>query len=600
MYKSLLTLFAAFSMFTTSAATVNFTVNVATPEAVSCTVNGEEREVTAGDNDFTVEEYTAVKFASVAPWYITEVVNQAGTPSSVYGGEWSIYPSTYDEGSKYTIKTKNLDEARVDDLTINVDDASLVRASLTGYNTTLELVNGENKIKFDSAVEEYLNISSTNGKPIYEVKQNGTAVTDNYGQYQIKLAANDVIDITAAIPDKDVTVTFAYNETGVGAIKSVSIDGTEVENFDGTTLAMKAGQELSFIGSSDYKIDSATIDGTTISWTGEYAYRTTVMNDMAIAIEAHPYGKINYTVKVDDPQNIIFYRGYEYQNDIVELQAGENQLQISEVATSVTWKAADGCFITSVTIDGTPYEYGSSTNVTEGMVIEFVTGKIVKDKTAIVWIDSKETADAYFSLEGYDRTPIEIENGYNTIPFYDGMIPFHLSWYSNNPSVNQVYINDELIDPMYEGSTSYELIPEDGDVIKIFLAQEATLCNVAFTGANDVEATATADLVKNVDMATTFTCLSGTQFSISGDKISVSVGGTEIAADADGNYTFTVIDTDTEVVLAQASSVSVITGQESIDDMVYSITGVAVGTRASLCDLAPGVYICNGKKLLVK
>ena len=95
-------------------------------------------------------------------------------------------------------------------------------------------------------------------------------IADSYGTYTIHLEEGCVVDITAVIPDKDVNVSFKYSENGTGAISAVSIDGTAVDNFDGISLKMKAGQTLSFNSDPDYKIDSAKIDGTSISWTGGY------------------------------------------------------------------------------------------------------------------------------------------------------------------------------------------------------------------------------------------------------------------------------------------------------------------------------------------
>lgn len=600
----LIPLFAALFSMTAFAETVNFKVNLSNPASLTCTVNGTERQLAAGDNDFSVEAYSAVSFKSVPPYYISGVTNANGTPQSIYGGEWNLYPGVSDEGNVYKIAVINIENERDSEFTINVDDPTLVNARLSGWDQTVNLKKGANTVPFSYISEEFLYISSAMDKPLYEVKANGVNVADSYGTYTIHLEEGCVVDITAAIPDKDVNVSFKYSENGTGAISAVSIDGTAVDNFDGISLKMKAGQTLSFNSDPDYKIDSAKIDGTSISWTGGYAYRTIVMADMEIEIAAHPYAKLPFKVIIDDPTNIAFYRGYEYQNDIITLAAGENNLEISEASPTVSWKAIDGCYITSVNINGTPLSSGTWTEIKENTVIEFVTGKIVMDKKAVVWIDKREAADVYFSIEGADRTRIDIETGYNVIPFYDGMNPFNFGWYSNNPNnVNLVYLDGEPIEPAYPGSTNYSMTIPDNGVVKIFLAEEPVKCNVAFTVEDGIDATVTQDIVKTVaDWRAGIECFKGTKVAVSGEGIEVSVGGTKLAKDSEGDYVFTVEEQTTSVNISKDPSAGIgsIETDNAADDAVYTLMGIRVGTRSSMRDLAPGIYIINGKKVVNK
>ncbi|WP_304479808.1 hypothetical protein, partial [uncultured Duncaniella sp.] len=76
----LIPLLAALFSMTALAETVNFKVNVSDPASLTCTVNGTERQLAAGDNDFSVEAYSAVSFKPVPPYYISGVTNANGTP----------------------------------------------------------------------------------------------------------------------------------------------------------------------------------------------------------------------------------------------------------------------------------------------------------------------------------------------------------------------------------------------------------------------------------------------------------------------------------------------------------------------------------------
>ena len=590
---------------TALADTVNFKVNVSNPASLTCTVGGTPRQLVAGANDFSVEAYTAVSFKSVAPYYITNVTNASGTPQSVYQGEWTLYPGTYDEGSVYTIAVININNERDSEFVINIDDPSLVNARLSGWDQTVNLTEGKNTVRFSYLTEQYLYISSTTGKPLREVKVNGSNVAASNGTYTIELDEDYVVDITAVIPDKPVKVDFTYSETGFGAIGSVSVDGTKVEDFDGRTLSMKAGQTLTFNPDSGFKFDSVKIDGSQINWSGTYAYSVTVMDDMSVEVDAHPYGKIPFKVIVDDPSNIIFYRGYEYQNDVVALQAGENNLEVPENNTTVSWKVADGCFITSVSVNGSVLSYGSSTQVSQDMTIEFVTGKIVMDKNAVVWIDNREAANVYFSLEGSDRSRLDIGTGYNVISFYDGMNPFGISWFGQNPAptVNKVYLDGELVSPMYEGSTSYQITIPDNGVVKIFLVEEPVECNVAFIAAEGVEASVKYDTVKDLsDWRSGFQCFKGTRVAVSGEGLKVAVGGVDVPKSEDGDYVFAVSDPSTTVTVAKDENVGVdaIVVAESDSDVVYTLMGTRAGIRGEMNRMAPGIYIINGKKVVKK
>lgn len=607
----LIALFAVVCSFSAAADDVNFKVDVPNPAAVKCTVNGVERELTQGLNDFSVPNYSPVAFESVAPHLLTKVTNKAGTPQNVYGGQWSLYVYPDSEGEVYTLVTINLDESRDSQCTITVDDPSRVNAALSGYNQPVMLKEGVNTVKFNSETESSLIVDNAVwDKPIYEIKLGDEIQYPNYyGSYEIPLTNNCEITITALVPDKDVTVTFTYSEQGEGAIKSVKVEGEEVADFDGKTLTMKAGQNLEVVPNTDFKIESMTMNGQETNWSGSYNWSTTVMNDTELAIDAHPYGTIHYTVKVDDPSNIVFYKGYSYRNDIINLVAGDNHLEISEGEPYVCWTAAEGCFIESALVDGEPLPYGNGTNMKEGTVVEFTTGKIVLDKTAVVWLSDTEVT-TYYSLRCGDTNMNNIVSGYNVIPFWSGMVPFQLSFTLKEgvTMVNKVYLNDELLNPYYKTETyaSYnDITPEDKSVLKVFIAESPVECNVTFNAPEGLEATVTYDRIKTLDkLADGLACFKGTEVAIEGpEDLTVKVGETELEKNDDNKFVFTVADPATTVTLADKSSgveSVVISTEADANAAVYNLMGVRVGTRADLNTLPAGIYVLNGQKVIVK
>ena len=311
---------------------INVTFRVSDADAVLMDINGTVTTLQAGNNSFNLDEYTYATFSGVSPYIITGVTNSSGTPESIYGGMWykSIYSS--DEGQVYTISVKNLDETRTASCTVKVDDPSLVDATLSGTNSPVSFTEGSNTLKFDPTTETTLTLSSTNyQKPLYKVTLDGVDVPSDGGSFNVPLTQGCVIDITAKIPAVPVNVTFTYSDEGLGALSSVAVEGQTVTDFNGTSLSMKAGQSLVLKPNSLYNITGFKINDETISWTGGYDYTIgCVTGDTQIYIEAHPYGTVNATLNVSDPNQITVYRGYSYQNDVMTLTGTSNAIQMPE------------------------------------------------------------------------------------------------------------------------------------------------------------------------------------------------------------------------------------------------------------------------------
>lgn len=590
-----------------SAEAINVTFHVDYANAVTMRFNGTSQTLVPGDNNFDLNNYDYLSFEGIQPYVIDKVTNASGTPENVYSGMWYKTISSSDEGQTYNIAVKNLDEARTASCTVIVDDPSLVRASFMGTYAAVNLSDGINTVKYDPELESTLIISSSDYyKPIYKVTLDGADVTSQSGTYYVQLSQGCEVEITAKIPEVPVTVTFSYSEEGAGAISSVAVDGQPVEDFDGTTVNMTAGQSLTINPNTAYNITAFKINDEQKYWSGTYAYKIqSVTADTQIYVEAHPYSTIGVTVKVSDPNQLVLYRGYSYQNDIVALTSTETVVELPENNTVMSWKAADGCYIKSVKVNGEAYtnEY---VNCSDGMVIEFETEAIVMDKTAVVWIDDRNAPDSYFSFQTATREQLgeNMASGYNTIAFYDGYNPFGLSWYSKTPVVGKVYVNDVPEVPMYEGSTTYELTLADGDVVKVFYAAEPVDCSVKFTLGEGVTANVTRDIICDVaDLGATLSCFAGTQINIAkaDDSIDVKVNGEALTALEGGeNYQFVVTapETNVEITARDPNSIDGITGDSAVAAPVYNLQGVKVSE--TLEGLPAGIYITSGRKVVVK
>lgn len=586
---------------------INVTFRVSDADAVLMDINGTVTTLQAGNNSFNLDEYTYATFSGVSPYIITGVTNSSGTPESIYGGMWykSIYSS--DEGQVYTISVKNLDETRTASCTVKVDDPSLVDATLSGTNSPVSFTEGSNTLKFDPTTETTLTLSSTNyQKPLYKVTLDGVDVPSDGGSFNVPLTQGCVIDITAKIPAVPVNVTFTYSDEGLGALSSVAVEGQTVTDFNGTSLSMKAGQSLVLKPNSLYNITGFKINDETISWTGGYDYTIgCVTGDTQIYIEAHPYGTVNATLNVSDPNQITVYRGYSYQNDVMTLTGTSNAIQMPENNAMISWEVANGCYIESVKVNGNAYT-SDNVSVTEGMVIDIVTKAIVMDKTAEVWVDDRSKIVNYFSLQTTTREDLSesIESGYNELKFYSGYVPFLLTWYTENTVVGKVYINDELQSPVYEGSNNYQLNLENLDIVKIFYAEEPVSCTVNFTVEDDVDPQVVRDVIRDVtDLTQPLSCFAGTQIDINKatQAFDVKVNNQALAPLVDtGNYRFNVTEPQTNVVISKKNTVGIgnIDAEGSVSAPVYNLQGVKVSD--TLQGLPAGIYITAGKKVMVK
>lgn len=587
---------------------INVTFRVSDADAVQMEIYGQDMvTLQRGDNKFDLPEYTSATFSGVSSYVITGVTNSSGTPESMYGGMWYKTVYSTDEGQIYTISVKNLDAARTASCTVKVDDPSLVDATLSGTYSPVAFNEGSNTLKFDPTTETTLMLSSTNyQKPLYKVTLDGVDVTSDGGSFNVPLTQGCVIDITAKIPAVPVTVTFTYSEEGLGALSSVAVEGQTVTDFNGTSLSMTAGQSLKLNPNSLYNITGLKVNGETQSWSGGYAYTIgAVTGDTQIYIEAHPYGTVNATLNVSDPNQIVVYRGYSYNNDIITLAGTSNAIQMPENNTMISWKVANGCYIESVKVDGSDYSSDYLT-ITEGMVIDIVTKAIVMDKTAQVWIDDRSKIVNYFSLQTNTREDLSesIQSGYNELKFYSGYVPFLLTWYTENTVVGKVYINDELQSPMYVGSNNYQLNLENLDIVKIFYAEEPVSCTVNFTVEDEVDPQVVRDVIRDVtDLAQPLNCFAGTQIDINKatQAFDVKVNSQALTPLTDtGNYRFNVTEPQTDVVISKKNTTGIvgIDAEGNVPAPVYNLQGVKVSD--TLEGLPAGIYITAGKKVMVK
>ena len=591
--------------------------NVDNPDNVTIIVDGVNQTLVAGDNEITLNApygyYNSVYVNATDGNFITEVMkdgaNQVYNP---YNTSWSFYPSDADAGKTISIKTIAGKDARTASCTVNVDDASKVRVQRNGTYSNVELQNGENTVYYIPGYETMLMIdAATYGTTLYKVTMNGEDLTYSYG-YSANLSneGGDKIDIKANFPEGlayNVKFTYVDETKAKGVVTGVTVNGTAIENYDAAEgFNVPAGQSVAIsFDNVSYKIDAVKVNGSIAYTYSSYSFTPTA--DTEINIDAHKYGNVKATLKIDNKENVTVYKGYSYQNDVITVNDGDNEIELSENNAIITIKANSGCYITSVTYGETTLsnqgEY-TINPVTEGMVISVVSGAIVRDKSFTINIDDISAAQYGFNLTRTDHTQVEnLATGANKVAFAENETHYQLSAYGS--PVFGVFKKGVMINPSYQGSTSIEFDAADGDVFDAYVKELPKTYNVKFELAEGMysyqfnEVSASYVGASNQWSNIGFTAVEGTSFEItiipaSGLNIVVKVGETTYNADVNGAFV---------VPVSEATTISIEDGtgtginsinSENADNTFYTLQGVKVSGKAK------GLYIKNGKKIVVK
>lgn len=590
------------------------TVKVEDPEHLSATLNSEPYALTAGDNVIEYDYSATLSISTTDENYVVKsfynLTENYQMNSFVSAVNTSFY--SWSDGNEYSISAINLTEARSGNFTVKVDDPSLIDARLAGTYTKLEMTPGENAIKFIPDVETYLTISPTNyNQPLYQVLKNGEPVPAQYGSYQVYLEEGVEIDIQAVFPDLPATVSFNYLNDCRGIITAVNVNGSPVTDYtDGFTARLGDQVEL-YIDQSLYKFNSIQLnDGNkeTYIW-GSYQ-ATLLKEENVITIDAQRHATYDITVNLTNPDQVELYRGQSYNGvQLTDLAAGENTVQMTTANTTLTVKAAAGCFITSVTANGEPvsvnYANQYEVQTTEGMTIDIVSGEVVRDQTLILYIDDVTKAPYGYDMyrSDTDHSRIQVTSGYNTVKFCAADLPLRISFYQ--PELAKAYLNNEPYDPEYENGTSYQISDiEDGDIFKVYMVAEPSTHNISFYISEGVTLKSiTHDRVNPFDHNSVLSVLTGTEINIEPDQNTGDLQATlddDLLEATDGIYTFNAsADHQFQLIYTPAGIENVITGTVNDSD-VYNLQGIRVATNGATDHLPAGIYIKGGRKVIVR
>ena len=481
-----------------------------------------------GTNEITVPQYGALTIEAKQGYYLKSVLKTIDADNSAPQTinnltSCNIYVSDADNNKLFTVKSADLAAARTGSCTVNVDNASKVRVSRNESRTAVALQNGENTVKWIPNTEKTLVITNANygDAPIYKVTLDGNDVTPSSGQYFVTLTAGCVVDIKADYPDVSYPVKFNFtDEKAKGVISKVMADGVEVKNYNDADFKLKAGTKLSLkFDQSNYALDAFKVNGTATTIYG--TYECYVKDNLVFDIQAHKYATVKAVLTVDNAANITAYEGQSYNNKVITLQNGSNNIELGEKNNLIQIKPNSGCKIESIKANGTPvtanYEGAYEIRLTDGMTIEVTTSAIVRDQKATVFIDDISLANYGFNFYRSDHSTVKMQTGENTVMFSADDHHFMLGAYGNDLSKMVVKLNGTKLNPTYPGGTSFEFDLKNNDRLEVLLKGET----------DGIEAIESVKQGKAVVYRLDGKCIEGTQlpngvYIINGKKVIVN------------------------------------------------------------------------------
>lgn len=527
------------------------------------------------------------------------------------------------------VKTGKLDDLQTGSFKLKIDDPSKIRATLSKSGELTYLQPGDNIVKFIPDQDQSFTVVGAKwGISFYKVTKGGEPVSDNYGSYQFVPEQDMELEILANFPDEDELVTFSYNEGGEGCISQVFLnryqeDEEEVTDFkDGFNV--KCGKKVTIVGNTEeFDIKSVMINGTEKSLYSSLEFL--VIEPTTVSIIAEKYGTIKAHVVVDDASRVQVFKGDRYQNNLVEIHDGDNEVEVGSKNPTITIACTDTSVIKSVVAGEeevvSDYRGEYPVKVTEGMVVT-VTSDLAKtlkftlynSKPAVMLQTGKSYAR--INVEGTGYSEYELKEDEFPITIYP---PYDYS--GNNEYRNAFFYIDDVLQNE-EAAGTFSFTPDcDNCVLKIYSAAweetpettlKPNLHTLTFAVDEEVKDAFSVlrDKVKTVDTAAELKAHAGTLVEILptdalGARVElpalvVTVGDKNVEADENGVFAFTV-DSDAKVSITKNTE-SGVSEVESVDGAVhpvYNLQGIKVLDNAEGIDSLPsGVYIVNGKKVM--
>ncbi len=528
------------------------------------------------------------------------------------------------ENTEIVISAIPLDEARDAEFTIVVDDASKVAVSFPITDDIPILHDNENRLRFISGVETPITIgrSPAYNKSLYEVILDGTPLSPDYnGNYTVNIVDGSRINVKANYPDEDVPVRFMFSNAGTeGYVTAVTVDGVTVDNWQSESFTVPVGSLLNFTLNNNLYYASVDgykgyvdIDGEA-RYTGAGFIQVQVLKETIITINATKYPTYTAKVNIDNPDNVIIYRGYETEKDILKLVPGVNDIELTDQVKFIRIFNSTNGHITSVVKAGTTMRedtYGGyRVELTNNEQVDISTEAYVRNMTATIYIDNPGAATTCY-LEGsteYNLMPL-LSAGYNNVAFAESDNPF--TFMQGGAKVQKLYMISASDNGLTceEQSTASIQLAED-KVLKIYLEEQPQTCAVDFTVSDEASRylSGRIDTVFDIqDFGTSYEMLTGTAIDISAETdymVDITVNDIPMATSVTEYRIIIDADSSIDIDVSSKSGIENINADNTRNDNnVYNLQGIMLIRNASpaqIAELPAGLYIINGRKYLAR
>ncbi len=539
-------------------------------------------------------------------------------------GYYTLYFMESYGNCTYEIETASKEDLRTATCTLNIDDNASNLNIRRGNAEITDITNGDNTIKFnpDDSQEVYINISTRDYSPIYQVLVDGVKQTSSSAySYSVKVTDGCKVEVKTVVPDTPARLTFNFEngfvddfisslEVAYNPIDLSTVDFTEgIEVKRGSYVKMQYNTEK-------YDVENVYVNGdrqySYYSWSG------TVIDDTEFTFDFHTYPTFTATINVNKPELVNIHVQNTY-GDVIALNPGSNSFSYTgSYAPTLYIMAVNGGEIVSAKADGFDIRVDSyygchAIDMEDGMTIDIEAQGPERDKTAMFWSDltpaetSQYTVYIASAADGlaYDYLPVDSDvnhkGGYQTFNFLDEENPFRFGYsFPYGSSIQpKIYLNNEEI---AQGDNGYSFSVDQNDVVKVFIHNSApATCAITFDvpAENAGDITVTSDRVRPEEAYTTgVNVLEGAEINIASSSDAnikgVTVDGTAVEPNDDGSYTF-VASANHNVAINAESGIISIDGDDAPAE-IYNLQGIRVAS--DLNALPAGVYIVNGKKIL--
>ncbi|MGM9862051.1 MAG: hypothetical protein ACI30W_05590, partial [Muribaculaceae bacterium] len=514
-------------------------------------------------NVFTVTApmYTTVNIKAATGYEFTSILDADNNEQLSTYNRFEYNPYMWSDGLSYVVTTGALQYGGK--VSVQCDDPSAVEIQTSLYRTlTLEDTTEPQDLWLlpeelcdpdadETTSQPTTSFMSKSGKPFSSFTQNDTEIAARYGYYNANLSANDVIVITTIFPEEPCTVTINVTGAEVADVLSIEVDGEPITA--ASVFQVMKGQELTLIVNSDYTYSDFTVNGESSylysSWE-EY-----ILGDTEISFTATAKPRYDVTIDIDTPENVKFYIGQPYDENIRTLQAGENTFSVVSGSYLFLYPVDDNTSIDGVYLNGAEENSAWSTRgwnytVSESLSARIVTSRFERENSFIYYLDGDpETIMTQFDNSQYEPA---LQHGYNVINFnpeHDGTFAVYWGWGVEAPSI---YRNGEKFEPADEWTTSisWDTMSQD-DVVKVFANGEPTTYTVNISGnaAIGSDYSAVVDRVTILtSIAEPLTVFSGTELTLANtnetETLTIDVDG--LAVDYEPGEETTIIFDGTE------------------------------------------------------